>query len=69
MLVQWGKEIAALLQVADPIKTHGVEAFKDIKILPVLGRLAMLLCKSRDFLKTCDDAFFAWCAAELLLDF
>ena len=28
----------------------------------------MLICKSQDFLKTCDDAFFASCAAELLLD-
>ena len=58
---------SAFLQRAKAIKAHGVEPFEDVAIFAVLRRMAVLLDKALNFLKSGDDALLARGAAALLL--
>ncbi len=68
LMIHWHNKVAAFLQLGNPVKADCIQALEDIAILAMLRSATLLRNKTLNFFEACDDAFFAWCAAELLLD-
>ena len=56
-MIEGSDQIAAFGQLGNPVKTNGINPFKNVPPLPMLRGMAMLFDKSLDVLEARDDPF------------